>query len=133
RTLGVRADITSQVARIDAHGMQATGPNRLCYADSVLHTTPSSLLASRCPIRIGAELYGHAGNASDVEVIALMLETLRLAQVGEVHLAFGHVGIYRALLDHAGLDPARERALFRAIQHKAPGEIEAALTEAGIS
>src|SRR5690606_17888451 len=98
RTLGVRADITSQVARIDAHGLQRPGPTRLCYADSVLHTKPAGLTASRCPIRIGAELYGHSGLASDIEVISLMLETLRVAGVGQVHLALGHVDIYRALV-----------------------------------
>jgi ATP phosphoribosyltransferase regulatory subunit len=74
RTLGVRADMTPQVARIDAHLLNRQGVTRLCYCDSVLHTLPASLAASREPIQIGAELYGHAGVAADREVIRLMAD-----------------------------------------------------------
>src|SRR5690606_35753346 len=126
-------DLTSQTARIDAHSMRRNGPNRLCYADSVLHTKPSSLMASRCPIRIGAELYGHAGRASDIEMISLMLETLSTAGLEHVTLAFGHVGIYRSLISHAGLDTHLERQLFGAIQRKALGEIEQIIRGAGLN
>ena len=66
KMMGLRADITAQIARIDAHGMRATGVNRLCYAGSVVHTTPSAPLASRSPIRIGCELYGEATVAGDI-------------------------------------------------------------------
>jgi len=124
RTMGVRADITSQVARIDAHVMQTNTPNRLCYADSVLRTKPSSMLGSRSPYRIGAELYGHNGIDSDLEIISLMLDTLKLAEIGDVQLALGHVGIYRSLIAHAELDTEQERKLFSALQSKSEKDID---------
>lgn len=129
RSMGVRADLTAQAARIDAHVLNREGPTRLCYADSVLHTKPSSLLGSRSPIRIGAELYGHAGNASDIEVMSLMLETLAKAGLDSTQLALGHVQVYRPLVDMAGLDQTLERRLFKALQRKAHGDIEAVLAE----
>ena len=76
RTMGIRADITPQVARIDAHSLAADGVSRFCYAGSVLHTRATSLLASRSPIKLGAELYGYDSLRADIEVISLMLETL---------------------------------------------------------
>jgi len=124
RTMGIRADITSQVARIDAHFMQKNEPNRLCYSSSVLRTKPSALLGSRSPYRIGAELYGHSGIDSDLEIISLMLETLKLAEVGQVQLALGHVGIYRSLIAHAELDTEQERKLFAALQNKSEKDID---------
>ncbi len=124
RSMGIRADITSQAARIDAHVLQKNGPNRLCYADSVLRTRPSIMLGTRSPYRIGAELYGHRGIESDVEVISLMLETLKLAGVENVQLALGHVGIYRSLIENAGLDPQLEKKLFRALQSKSEKDID---------
>ncbi|MBN4075447.1 ATP phosphoribosyltransferase regulatory subunit, partial [Gammaproteobacteria bacterium AH-315-E17] len=124
RTMGIRADITSQVARIDAHVMKKNAPNRLCYADSVLRTKPSVMLGSRSPYRIGAELYGHSGIDSDLEIISLMLETLKLAEVGQVQLALGHVGIYRSLIAHADLDTELERKLFAALQSKSEKDID---------
>eukprot|EP01155_Anaeramoeba_flamelloides_P048468 Anaeramoba_flamelloidesc41022_g1_i2.p2 GENE.c41022_g1_i2~~c41022_g1_i2.p2 ORF type:complete len:178 (-),score=12.22 c41022_g1_i2:43-576(-) len=75
-TLGVRADMTPQVARIDAHRLRTEGASRLCYCGSVLHSHAENMLASRNPLQLGAELYGHAGPDSDVEVISLMLATL---------------------------------------------------------
>jgi ATP phosphoribosyltransferase regulatory subunit len=127
RTLGIRADITPQVARIDAHSLRREGPVRLCYAGSVLHTRPQSLLASRSPIQIGAELYGDAGLAADSEVVLLMLETLRVAGLSGITLDLGHVGIYRALVGQARLDAASEAALFDALQRKAPADAAAIL------
>ncbi|MEX2367041.1 MAG: ATP phosphoribosyltransferase regulatory subunit [Pseudohongiellaceae bacterium] len=129
RGMGIRADITSQVARIDAHGLKRNGPNRLCYADSVLHTKPSSLRASRCPIRIGAELYGSPATGADIEVISIMLETLAIAGINKVQLALGHVGIYRSLIESAGLDAGLEQKLFNGIQRKSTGEIESLLSQ----
>jgi len=76
RTLGVRADMTPQVARIDAHTLRREGPSRLCYAGSVVHAQPRALTTSRSPIQLGAELYGDASPASDVEVISLLVNTL---------------------------------------------------------
>lgn len=125
RTLGVRADITPQVARIDAHTLRREGPNRLCYAGSVLHALPRALSTSRSPIQLGAELYGDASPVSDVEVISLMLATLQLADVADVHMDLGHVGIYRGLARAAGLSGAVEQQLFDALQRKAVDEVEA--------
>ncbi|MBI2306179.1 MAG: ATP phosphoribosyltransferase regulatory subunit [Rhodocyclales bacterium] len=104
RTLGVRADITPQVARIDAHLLNREGVTRLCYCDSVLHTLPASISASREPIQIGAELYGHAGYEADLEIIRLMAAALAAAGAPASRLDLGHVGIFRALADAAGLD-----------------------------
>lgn len=130
RMMGVRADITPQVARIDAHSLKRNGPVRLCYADHVLHTRPRGLLSSRVPIRIGAELYGHAGVACDVELICLMYRTLASAQVPDIHLVLGHVGIFRSLVDAVQLDSATERVLFEAVQRKAYAEIDTLLAAA---
>ena len=124
RTMGLRADTTPAVARIDAHNLTDEGPVRLCYAGSVFHARPASLGASRSPIQLGAELYGHAGHESDVEVISLMLETLRVVGMDSPNLDLGHVQIYRALVAHAGLDTEQEQQLFEALQRKASCEVE---------
>ncbi|UAW99136.1 ATP phosphoribosyltransferase regulatory subunit [Halopseudomonas nanhaiensis] len=124
RMLGLRADITPQVARIDAHTLGAEGPTRLCYCGSVLHTRPRALSTARSLIQLGAELYGDASCASDVEIISLMLETLAACRVEGVHLDIGHVGIYRGLVQAAGLGADREQALFDALQRKAVGEVD---------
>lgn len=124
RLMGVRADITPQVARIDARNLHREGPARLCYADSVLHTLPQGLLTSRVPIRVGAELFGHAGVSCDVELIVLMAQTLRLAGISPVHIVIGHVGIFRNLLATAGLDEQSETELFDTVQRKAYSEID---------
>ncbi len=125
RLMGFRADITPQVARIDAHTLRHAGPSRLCYAGSVLHVRPQALSTSRSPIQIGAELYGDAGIGSDLESISLLLEVLGLAGVPAVHLDLGHVGIYRELARAAGLDGEAEQQLFDALQRKAADEIMA--------
>ncbi|MFG0380960.1 ATP phosphoribosyltransferase regulatory subunit [Pseudomonas sp. zbq_18] len=128
RQMGFRADITPQVARMDAHSLRREGPSRLCYAGSVLHAKPRALATSRSPIQLGAELYGDASPASDVEVISLMLDTLALARVPDVHMDLGHVGIYRGLARAAGLSGEAEQQLFDALQRKAVDEVDA-LTE----
>ena len=98
RTLGVRADMTPQVARIDAHLLNRDGVARLCYAGSVLHTRPAGLLATREPLQIGAELYGHAGIEADLEVMDLVIGSLAAAGVAHVRLDLCHVGVVPALL-----------------------------------
>ena len=123
RTLGVRADMTPQVARIDAHCLQRKEPVRLCYLGTVLHTRADGFAGSRSPMQLGAELFGNSSVASDVEVLALMLETLRLTGVTDVHLDLGHVGIFRGLAAEAGLDADREATLFDALQRKAIPEL----------
>lgn len=117
--LGVRADMTPQVARIDAHNLKHEWPTRLCYAGTVLHTLGDPLEKTRSPMQIGAELYGHAGIESDYEVIQLMLEMLAISGVQNVHLDMGHVGIYRALVEQAGLNQQQEVDLFDVLQRKA--------------
>ena len=132
KQLGIRADITPQVARIDAHQLQQQGTTRLCYVGEVLRTRPDGFSASRSPIQLGAEVYGHAGPESDVEVLCLMMETLRLAGLSEVYLDLGHVGVYRALAETAQLDKDQEASLFEALQRKAKTEINALLDEFGV-
>ncbi|GAB6139833.1 ATP phosphoribosyltransferase regulatory subunit [Methylosoma difficile] len=123
KLLGVRADMTPQVARIDAHNLKADSPNRLCYVGTILHTRGDALEKTRSPMQIGAELYGHAGQESDVEVIRLMLEMLAITGLLNVHLDLGHVGIYRALCKQAGLDKNQESQLFDVLQRKARPEL----------
>ena len=130
RMMGIRADITPQAARIDAHCMNRDGPVRLCYADNVLHTKPRGLLASRVPIRIGAEMYGHAGVDCDIELICLMYATLKTAAIEKISVVLGHVGIFRALVKEAEIDADTEFALFDAVQRKAYDEIDAVLDAA---
>jgi ATP phosphoribosyltransferase regulatory subunit len=122
--LGVRADMTPQVARIDAHHLHHEWPTRLCYAGTILHTRGDPLEKTRSPMQIGAELYGHDGQESDVEVIRLMLEMLAMAGLQDVHLDLGHVGIYRALSRQAGLSESQETALFDILQRKARPELQ---------
>jgi ATP phosphoribosyltransferase regulatory subunit len=118
RTLALRADITPQVARIDAHLLNRQGVARLCYAGSVLHTIPAGLNRTRELLQIGAELYGHSGVESDLEIQQLMLQSLALLGVQNVHLDLGHVGVFRALVNHAKLDRHVENDLFAALQNK---------------
>lgn len=106
RTMGVRADMTTQVARIDAHLLNRAGVTRLCYAGSVLHTLPSGLHATREPFQLGAEIYGHAGLEADAEIQELALSTLTLAGIRDVRLDLSHVGVLAALLAR---DPTAKR------------------------
>ncbi|MFT3804380.1 MAG: ATP phosphoribosyltransferase regulatory subunit [Burkholderiaceae bacterium] len=99
RTMGVRADITPQVARIDAHLLGRVGVARLCYAGSVLHARPAGAFASREPIHVGAEIYGHAGVEADVEILDLMVRSIQLAGIDRVRVDLCHMGIVPALLE----------------------------------
>lgn len=124
KTLGVRADITPQVARIDAHCMSHEGANRLCYCGSVVHTRAENMLASRNPLQVGAELYGHAGLDSDIEVISLMLETLMAAGINsELSLDLGHVGVFRGVMSQAGLSDAEQAEYMTILSRKALPEL----------
>lgn len=124
RLIGIRADMTPQVARIDAHVLKREAPTRLCYLDQVLHTRPNGLSRSRAPLQVGAELYGHSGIESDVEVLRLMVEALRVAGIQQTHIDLGHVGIYRGLVQEAGLTQEQEALMFEAMQRKAKPQIE---------
>jgi ATP phosphoribosyltransferase regulatory subunit len=117
RMLGLRADMTTQVARIDAHLLNRDSVTRLCYAGSVLHTRPSGLHATREPLQIGAEIYGHAGLEADAEIQELALASLLLAGFTEPRLDLCHVGVLRAILDEdagAKRDEAQLQTLLRA-------------------
>jgi len=126
RTMGIHADITPQVARIDAHSLGAQGVNRLCYSNTVLHTSPANALASRSPLQVGAELYGHSGLDSDLEIISLMLESITHIGVdAPLTLDLGHIGIYKGLLAGMSLSQEQEHALFALLQTKAVADIDA--------
>lgn len=123
RTLGIRADITPQTARMDAHSFHRTGANRLCYAGHVVHTRPKNPLATRTPIQAGLEFYGEPGIAADIEVVSLLLESLAVAGLPRQHIDLGHVGIYRAIAASAGLTKVQEETFFELLQRKATTEI----------
>jgi len=129
RMMGIRADITPQAARIDAHPLRRESASRLCYLGTVLHTRPDGFAGSRSPLQVGAELFGHAGVESDVEILCLVLESVSLLAIPDVHVDLGHVGIFRGLAADAGLTRNRENELFAALQRKAVPEIDAMLAE----
>lgn len=118
RQMGLRADITPQVARIDAHILNRQGVARLCYAGSVVNTRPDGLLSTREPRQIGAEIYGSADMAADVEIIELMFASLELAGVEKLRLDIGDIGLFHALADAAGLSGTRRDDIFMALQQK---------------
>jgi ATP phosphoribosyltransferase regulatory subunit len=118
RTLGLRADMTPQVARIDAHLLNRKGVARLCYCDSVLHTLPASLAASREPIQLGAELYGFSGIEADIEIIRLMAESLKAAGTPASRIDISHVGVFRALVKAASLSDELETRILQLLQAK---------------
>ncbi|WP_371324798.1 ATP phosphoribosyltransferase regulatory subunit [Dechloromonas sp. ZY10] len=118
RTMGVRADITPQAARIDAHLLNHQGVTRLCYCGSVLHTLPASISAGREPLQVGAELYGYAGIAADLDVIRLMAGAFETMQLPVSRIDLGHVGIFRALAEAAGLPAESEDALLDILRAK---------------
>ncbi|HHH42978.1 MAG TPA: ATP phosphoribosyltransferase regulatory subunit [Gammaproteobacteria bacterium] len=133
RLLGLRADMTPQAARIDAHRIRRDAPCRLCYLGTVLRTRPDGFDGSRSPMQVGAELFGHAGAQSDVEILELMVATLALTGIEDIYLDLGHVGIYRGLAQDAGLDSEQEGLLFDALQRKAIPEIEVFLSALDLS
>lgn len=135
RTLGVRADITPQVARLDAHALRSETPNRFCFTGTVLRTRADGAGGSRSPQQFGAELYGHAGHESDVEIIRLMLETLRVGGVPLDHqlLDLGHVGVYRALARDAALSASDEAIVFEAMQRGSVPDVRERLDAAGVA
>ncbi|MBT8118515.1 MAG: ATP phosphoribosyltransferase regulatory subunit [Gammaproteobacteria bacterium] len=127
RTLGLRADMTPQVARIDVHQLRRDVPTRLCYMGTVLRTRPESIGDSRSPLQVGAELYGHAGVESEVEILGLMLQTFSALGIDDIYLDLGNVDIYRGLAEQAGLSSEIESQLFDMLQRKAVTEINTLL------
>lgn len=118
RLMGVRADTTPQAARIDAHMLNNQGVTRLCYAGSVLRTKPDGLAQTREPLQLGAELFGHAGVESDIEIQRLMVKALQAAGVQSLHIDFSHVGIFRSLVLQSQISKPLEQDLYAALQSK---------------
>ena len=128
RTLGIRADMTPQVARIDAHSLNREGPVRLCYAGTVLHSRPDNMLASRAPTMVGAELFGDSSHQADVEIVCLMVESLQSFDKPLVHLELGDVSIYRDLV--STIDVSHRAQIFDLIQKKAHADLAVAAKKA---
>jgi len=132
RLMGLRADMTPQVARIDAHQLRRETPSRLCYMGTVLHARAEQG-SSRTPLQVGAELYGHPGAESDVEILSLMLEMMAEVGLQGVSVDLGHVGIFRGLSEQAGLSDEQEQLLFDALQRKSKPEISEYLASSDIN
>lgn len=128
RTMGVRSDMTTQAARIDAHHHAPQGAARYCYIGSILRARPEEPGGSRSPLQVGVELFGADGMDSDLEVVSLMLETLAVMGVEEATLDLGHVAIYRSLVQHSGIDAALEPELFDIVQRKSLPDLKALFT-----
>ncbi|PJI28747.1 ATP phosphoribosyltransferase regulatory subunit [Acinetobacter pseudolwoffii] len=125
RLLGVRADMTPQVARIDAHVHPVEGVARYCYAGTVLHTKPRGFNTSRAPLQLGAELFGSDSIDADVEMVDLMISLIQETGLADgIHLDLGHVGLFRSLVAQAGLNKVAERKLSDLYQRKALPELE---------
>lgn len=118
RMMGIRADTTPQAARIDAHMLNHAGISRLCYAGTVLRTQPSGLARTREPLQVGAELFGHAGVESDIEIQRLMIKSLKLIGLDRLHVDFSHAGIFESLIEAANIDRNLEDELQGALLSK---------------
>ena len=140
RTLGVRADMTPQITRIDAHLLNRAGVTRLCYCGPVLHARPAGLLSSRELLQIGAEIFGHKGFEADLEIIRLALESARLAGVQNLRLDVCHAGLVRSLIEADTAAQVRADEIMALLRDKdlpglaglaqGPGALEAQTVEA---
>jgi len=133
RTLGVRADMTPQVARIDARYLHQQAVSRLCYVGPVLHTQTDEPAGSREPLNIGAELFGHTGPAGDCEIIQLMVTTVQQTGLLRPCLDLGHVGVYRRLTAAAGLDQVQEQQLFDIFLRRSKPDLQHFLQSSSLS
>lgn len=124
RMLGIRADMTPQIARIDAHYLSANEINRLCYAGTVLRTRPDQMGGQRELLQVGAEIFGVADESADIDIIEAMLKTLNLSKAKDITLSLGHVGIYRALLEEQGLEAADEQSLRDVLLRKSTPDLQ---------
>jgi ATP phosphoribosyltransferase regulatory subunit len=118
RLMGVRADMTPQAARIDAHMLNQKGISRLCYAGTVLRTKPDGLARTREPLQLGAELFGHAGIESDIEIQRLMIKSLQLLGLKDLHIDFSHVAIFECLVREGSINAELEESIYAALQSK---------------
>ena len=124
KQMGLRSDMTPQVARIDAHQLASSGISRLCYCGHLVHARADGLNPSRSPLQIGAEIFGNDSIEADIEVVSLMLETLHGAGLQQVSVDLGHVGIFRSLFSHSSLDKSLEGRLFDMLQRKSIPELK---------
>ncbi len=123
RLMGIRADMTPQAARIDAHMLNQQGISRLCYAGTVLRTKPDGLARTREPLQLGAELFGHAGIESDIEIQRLMIKALQLLGLQDLNIDFSHVAIFEALVRAGNIDADLEESLYAALQSKDKAQV----------
>ena len=128
-TLGVRADISPQVARIDASKLLTKGVQRLCYAGLTLLTRQPASGTGRCPIKVGAELYGHKGIEADVEIIMLLVESLACTKAPAFHVELSHASIFHQLVAPLSLPAEQQAKLFVAVQAKSSSDLEALLLQ----
>ena len=134
KQMGLRSDMTPQVARIDAHQLAANQQtSRLCYCGHLIHAQTDGLNPSRSPLQIGAEIFGNASIEADIEVVSLMLETLHSIPLEQVSIDLGHVGIFRNLFEQSGLDKALEQPLFDMLQRKSIPELKNFLQQQDIA
>ncbi len=133
RLMGIRADMTPQVARIDSHKLGRDTPARLCYLGTVLHTRPAGHGDTRAPLQIGAELFGHSGIESDAEILSLMMTALHTAGLRDIHVDIGHVGIVRILVDKLDISVAEQSGIFSALQKKSANELDEILARNTVS
>ena len=128
KQMGVRSDMTPQVARIDAHLLANDQGNkritRLCYCGHLLHAQAEGLASSRTPLQIGAEIFGSESIAADIEVVSLMIETLHTAGLDNISIDIGHVGVFRSLVRNTSLDTDQENRLFDMLQRKSVPELQ---------
>ncbi len=133
RMMGVRADITPQVARIDAHSLGREEITRLCYAGTVLHAIADNQLASRSPVSVGAELFGDTGRDGDIEIVSLMVDSLQGQGISPIRLELGDVGIFRDLMTTTDVAPETQEEIFALIQRKATAELAAVVDSTGFA
>lgn len=134
RTLGVRADMTPQVARIDAHTLYRDQPNRLFYTGSVLRARTDGAGGSRTPVQFGAEIFGHSGPESDIEIIQLMIDNVMMSGLAESELLLdvGHVAVFRGLLKSTSLTASQQEQLFQALLRGSGPEVGELLESTGV-
>ena len=132
RLMGVRPDITPQVARMDARDCGHDAPARFCYAGPVLRARGEGLTTNRESLQCGAELFGCSGPPGDCEIIEVMLGLMERLGIGRVHLDFGHVGIFRCLARQTGIGAELEDELFDALQRKSAPDIDKLLDGSGL-
>lgn len=133
KQMGLRSDMTPQVARIDTHQLAHQDISRLCYCGHLIHARADGLNPSRSPLQIGAEIFGNASIDADIEVVSLMLETLQCVPLKQVSIDLGHVGIFRSLFRQSGLDRSVEPQLFDMLQRKSIPELKSFLQHQDIA